>query len=353
MVAVLAYVLCAKVMIWSACALLAGDTSWTNAFHKWDSYWYEGLATTGYEDGARLKDPSVGQSNWAFFPLYPALVRSVGVLLRIPPAWAMEVLSWLSALGSILAVRALFNVHGCQKPRDLTVFLLWPFCLFIYVHYSDALFLALACATLVAIARKRTGLAALCSALLVLTRPNGLLFIPVVLLYHLARHPVQADGRRHIQGVRPLLLLLLAPAMTFALWCGYQWHATGDLFAFSTAQAGWGRHWSWPWESLFNSGGFAPQFESWYTLVLLFATGWYWKRLEWSFRAWLLVGIVVPMCSGSVDSMTRFAIAFVPLMLVVAQDIDRSERPVLAFGSLVVLQLIGLALWATYHPLMA
>jgi hypothetical protein len=75
--------------------------------------------------------------------------------------------------------------------------------------------------------------------------------------------------------------------------------------------------------------------------------------MEWSFRVWLVLGIVVPMCSGSVDSMTRFAIAFVPLMLMLAKDLSHSPRAALFHGVLIVLQIICLTLWATYHPLMA
>lgn len=349
----LAFVMGAKVVIWAACYLGSGDASWLNAFHKWDSYWYEGIASAGYEDGSRLMDPMLGQSNWAFFPLYPLLVSILGKVLSIDPAWSMEVLSWPIAMGCLLALRALFSAHGLHEQKDFFVFLCWPFGLFLFVHYSDALYLALACTSLLAIGRNRLGIAALCLALLVLTRPNGLFFVPVGLLYYTARHPVMGKERWSVAEIRSAGLLLIAPAVSFAAWCAYQWHATGDAFAFSTAQAGWGRRWSWPWESLFNSGGFAPQFESWYTLVLLIASGWYWRRLEWSFRVWLVLGIVVPMCSGSVDSMTRFSIAFVPLMLMVAKDLAQRPRVILFQGVLLVFHLLCLTLWATYHPLMA
>jgi hypothetical protein len=59
------------------------------------------------------------------------------------------------------------------------------------------------------------------------------------------------------------------------------------------------------------------------------------------------------MLSGSVDSMTRFAIAFFPLTLALARYLSRAKRPGVAYAMLILLQLLSLALWAAYHPLMA
>lgn len=128
---------------------------------------------------------------------------------------------------------------------------------------------------------------------------------------------------------------------------------TGTPFAFSEAQAGWNRTISWPWEGLFASGDFATQFESWYTLALVIATTWYWRKLENSFRLWLVLGILGPLLSGSVDSMTRFSLSFIPLVLVVNADLERSKRPYLVYGLLIGIQAFCLSLWALYHPLMA
>lgn len=147
--------------------------------------------------------------------------------------------------------------------------------------------------------------------------------------------------------------MLAGPILSFAAWCAVLWRQTGDPFAFNTAQTGWGREFSWPWEGFFASSGFATQFESWYTLALIAATAWYWRHLTVPYRLWLALGILGPLLSGSVDSMTRFALSFIPLILVVSADIERSKRPYYTYAAFIGLQIFCLSLWALYHPLMA
>ncbi len=346
--------LLAKLLMWAVCVLWSGDWSWLSAFHKWDSYWYAGIVEGGYDDATALLTRATGQSNWAFFPAYPLLVFIVGSALNIPTPWAMELLSLPIALWCLVAARYLFIIHGCPPNHGLRTFLLWPFSLFLYVHYSDALFVALVLSSLIAMERRRVGLAAACLALLAITRPNGMFFLPVGVIYWLTRESGMWNGGVYsAPAMRRILLLIAAPVLSFCAWCAYQWSMTGNALAFKTAQAGWGRKLTWPWESLFNSGGFAPQFESWYSVALVLVTVRYWRQLEWAFRVWLVLGIVGPMLSGSVDSMTRFAIAFFPLILVVAGDLSRAKRPGFAYAMLIALQLLCLGLWAAYQPLMA
>jgi Gpi18-like mannosyltransferase len=350
----LAAILSAKLLIWAVCGLWTGDWSLLSAFHKWDSYWYAGIVEGGYDDAAALLDRATGQTNWAFFPAYPLIVFVVRSALSISTPWAMELLSIPIALWCLVAARPLFIIHGGNATHGLLTFLLWPFSLFLFVHYSDALFVALVLSSLVAIERRRLGLAAACLALLAITRPNGLFFLPVGVIYWMSREAEKWNGDLYsAAGMRRLVLLISAPVLSFCAWCAFQWSMTGNAFAFSYAQAGWGRKPTWPWESLFNSGGFASQFESWYTVVLVLASVWCWRRWEWAFRIWLLLGILGPMLSGSVDSMTRFAIAFFPLTLALARYLSRAKRPGVAYAMLILLQLLSLALWAAYHPLMA
>lgn len=51
--------------------------------------------------------------------------------------------------------------------------------------------------------------------------------------------------------------------------------------------------------------------------------------------------------------MTRFALSFIPLILVANSDLERAKRPYLVYALLIGPQLFCLALWARYHPLMA
>lgn len=345
-------VVLSKLIIWLACVPGTHDRSWISAFHKWDSYWYERIADQGY-DPAILLDGAT-QSSFAFFPAYTMLARSVSSIFSISLPWAMEVLSFPIAFFCLWGAWALFALNGIDPRKGTVHFLLWPFSLFLFVHYSDALFIALLLWALVGLHRRQDLLAAACLTLLAVTRPNGIFFIPVVVLFI----AVQDGHRKSMLPVdvavwRRTLRVLTGPILSFAAWCALLWRQTGDPFAFNTAQTGWGRKLSWPWEGFFASGDLATQFESWYTLALIAATLWYWQRLTVPYRLWLALGILGPLLSGSVDSMTRFALSFFPLIMLVSLDLERSKRPYPAYAVLIGLQFFCLGLWALYHPLMA
>lgn len=177
----LSLVIIAKLIIWVACGTWSHDWSWISAFHKWDSYWYERVAEQGYNDPASALDGAT-QGTFAFFPAYSMLSRAVSSIFSIPVPWAMEVLSFPIALACLGGAWTYFSIMGIESRRGLLNFLLWPFSLFLFVHYSDALFIALILWTLVGLQRRQDLLAATCLTLLAVTRPNGIFFIPVVVL---------------------------------------------------------------------------------------------------------------------------------------------------------------------------
>jgi|GEM_PF-6993202 len=353
LVLVLSLVFAAKLIIWLACGLWTHDWSWISAFHKWDSYWYERIAEQGYNASTDIVD-GVIQDTFAFFPSYPLLAHAASGIFNISVPWAMEVLSYPIAMACLWGAWTYFSIKGINPQRGLLNFLLWPFSLFLFVHYSDALFIALVLWALVALARAQDRFAAACLALLAITRPNGIFFLPVVALLIVERE----NRKRGSSSIDRFILqrvaaVLIGPILSFSVWCVVQWRLTGNPFAFSAAQSGWSRKLSWPWEGFFASGDLATQLESWYTLALIMITAWYWRRMTWPYRSWLVLGILGPLLSGSVDSMTRFALAFIPLVIAVSTDLERAKRPYVTYAALVGSQLLCLSLWALYHPLMA
>lgn len=349
----LSSVIVAKLIIWVICGIGSHNWSWISAFHKWDSYWYEDIAMHGYHD-IIVGQGGSAQSSFAFFPCYPMLTYAVSCIFHISVPWAMEVLSYPITLLCLWGAWKMFLMHGFVPKRGLLTFLLWPFSLFLFVHYSDALFIALVLWSLVALDSKQDSYAAICLALLAITRPNGIFFLPVVALLIVKRETRKREKTFFDTSVlQRVFAVLIGPIVTFSAWCAMQWHMAGNPFAFSAAQAGWGRKLSWPWEGFFASGDFATQLESWYTLALIMATAWYWRRLESPYRLWLVLGILGPLLSGSVDSMTRFSLSFIPLILLVGSDLEQAKRPYLTYALLIGIQVFCLSLWALYHPLMA
>lgn len=344
-----------RIFMFAAHAFLA-DSDWSMAFHRFDSYWYGTIATTGYpevEDRTDLgwsDSTGVHQSDWAFFPLYPVTAWAVASVTGLSVLNAMEILSWVFAAAALFAFMGFARrmLPATEAGYAMLAFALFPFSVFLHVHYTEALFLAILLAAFNCLFDDRRWQAALLLALLVLVRPTGLLMLPAAVIYF---HEQRAGPWQ----LRRLLLLLTPAAMSFGAYCLYQYVHTGEPLAFSIAQAGWGRSWSWPWSGFFNSGDIATQIESIYAMALILLAIGARKAMPLSFQVLLGINILVPLCSGSVDSITRFTLVLFPLFLVAGPWL--AKLPVagrIALGCVAfALQLVGAWLWVTGHPLMA
>jgi len=82
----------------------------------WDGQWYEQIAEQGYPDGLPLTDTGrVDYNSWAFFPLFPAVVRLV-MVTGLPFVAAATVVNLLAAAGAVLLLRQLLAYRGPRVP---------------------------------------------------------------------------------------------------------------------------------------------------------------------------------------------------------------------------------------------
>ncbi|WP_405921638.1 hypothetical protein [Streptomyces sp. NBC_00122] len=143
---------------------------------SWDSAWYLGIAAHGY--GRTLMWPATGsiQSDYAFFPLYPTLIRLVSAVLPGGLVPAGLLVAWVCAAAAAVGVyRVGERVIG---PRGgLLLVGLWaalPHSVVLTLAYTEGLLAALAAWTLHALLRDRWLWAAGLAVLAGLTRPTGL-----------------------------------------------------------------------------------------------------------------------------------------------------------------------------------
>ena len=195
----------------------------------WDGRYYLGIARDGYH-----AEPVHGQfADYAFFPLYPIVVRAVSVLTLGDGALA-AVLAANTAFA--LALAALFALSVRYLTPERSIRSLWylalaPGAVAFALAYSDSLFLLLAVGAFLAAETKHPWLAGIAYALATLTRPPGILLgLPLLVLY------IDRDGLRPTRSWVPLLLGPLALAAFF----GYLWSLTGDPVATIAAQQAWG-----------------------------------------------------------------------------------------------------------------
>ncbi|MFG3495775.1 mannosyltransferase family protein [Streptomyces sp. NPDC047928] len=211
-------------------ALLAGS---------WDSDWYLRIAAHGY--GRTLYWPDgVVQSDLAFFPLYPGLVRTVTAVLPVAGGTAGLLVSWASAGAAAWGIFLVAERLRGRRAATLLVVLwgLLPHSIVLSMAYTEPLLTAFAAWSLYALLTRRWLWAGALAALAGVSRPNGIAVAAAVCVtvlceqYRLLRRERRADARLWAAAAA-------APAgwAGFVLWVGVR---KGDpLGGYFAVQAGW------------------------------------------------------------------------------------------------------------------
>jgi hypothetical protein len=276
-----------------------------------DAWWYRSIAESGYTTSG----PWSAASKAAFFPLYPLVVRTA----RITGDFAIDgaIVSNLAFLGALLLlgfVAARSGLADDEVERAIFFLALFPTSYFCSFPLTESLFLLLVLSAFAAALKRWWWAAGLFGALGALTRVNGVVLLPV-----LAIAAWELERRWRPQ----FLWLALIPLGTAA----YMFHlqrVLGDPLAFVHAQNAWGRtpgaFWrplldylqhplavSQPWNFVVFNFGVA---------LLLFAAGIaFLVRRKWSLAAYTFLSVLLPLSSGSLQSLGRYAMTAFPLFL--------------------------------------
>ncbi|MFJ6798345.1 hypothetical protein [Streptomyces sp. NPDC091268] len=147
---------------------------------SWDSVWYLAIADRGYGRTQMWPDPLTGtgtvQSDYAFFPLYPTLIRIVSHVMPGGLVPAGLFVAWVCAAVAVLGVYKIGE--RLVGPRaGLLLVGLWaalPHSVVLTLAYTEPLLAALAAWALYALLRGHWMSAAGLAVLAGLTRPTGL-----------------------------------------------------------------------------------------------------------------------------------------------------------------------------------
>ncbi len=156
-----------------------------NFFSQWDGTWYSQIALTGYPAGT---NPLSG--NWAFFPLYPSLMRALGTPFFGLMSSQDAVLLSGFIVSNVLFFACLFLFYHVTKiifsKTNLAListvfFAFWPGALFYSAVYSESLFMTFALGAFYLLEKGQSGKSAVLGFFAALTRSNGfLVLIPFV-----------------------------------------------------------------------------------------------------------------------------------------------------------------------------
>ncbi len=291
----------------------------TDAVCQYDCGWYVRLAVEGYQSDSQW-DTLGPVPNWAFFPLYPMLIRGAIALTRLPPELAGMLVANLLFIGFVLAGAVyLRRTRPTLDPMLWVLFaVLFPFGFTFSVPYTESLFALLTIGTLLALQRERLLLAAGLTALLCATRPTGVLLIPVILAVCATKLWRERHAPDRLHTLSQVLLPIAVAPLGLSLFMLYQYVVIGDALAFSHVQLLWGREWrgplywltdgitAWDWGNMLHPNGYPSKtYDCAWTLLGLGVAA----RLAWQRRfaeAWLLAGTIVLPLSTALHSLPRF-----------------------------------------------
>ncbi len=300
-------------------------TSWNH----WDAANYVRVAQFGYQKVYDL----------AFFPLFPALIWTIGHLLG---NWSYllvgTVISNLALLGALFVIYqlAVESLGEQVAHRTLLYLCIFPTAFFFFAAYNESLFLLLTASSFLAMRRQRWWLAGILGMLAALTRSAGL-FLVIPYLWELWVWQGSIIGTRQKILLR-LLPIVLIPLGT-ALYCLYCWNVWGDPIAFITVQSHWARQLSWPWLGIlvslyelfwvqpfgsFNEVHIVLDLSATIGFIVLAVLGWRKLRLRFSYNLWLgmliFYGLISPALvrHDAVQSNQRFVLEMFPAFFVLA-----------------------------------
>ena len=286
-------------------------------WHKWDSLWYEQIATHGY--AYELGTPR-GQAAAAFFPLYPMTVRWMMKLApSVPFFWIASLLSNLFALAALFLIARELVRDDHELRAVLALILLSAGSFYLSIPYSESLFLLLVVGTLAAARSGRYELAGLLAGAAATTRAHGLALaaVPVLACWLDARQPA---ARRITRLAVTLALFAIPIVLYFALLQRDQ----GSWHAFFSRQEMWDNAAPYPFQALTGFVHFPRRISNWlhggFWFLYLGLLVRYWRSMPLGEALFCAGVFVVSTQQEAFHGTYRYVVPLVPLTLAIARD---------------------------------
>jgi hypothetical protein len=211
---------------------------------RWDSSWYLQIAQGGY-DHDRLRT--------TFFPLYPMMVRGLGVVIRSDLIAGVLISLACFAVALVLLYRLVALELDAERARICVMLIAFcPMAYYFSAVYTESLFLALSVGCVYAARTGRWAQAAVLGALAAASRNTGvLLAVPIVLLYLYGPRTDRPPGhprRRWLPAhrIEPSLAWVLLVPVGLGAYILFLALSTGHGLSPFTAEKFWYHHFAGP-----------------------------------------------------------------------------------------------------------
>jgi Gpi18-like mannosyltransferase len=289
---------------------------------RWDSGWYASIVFNGYTINGDLK---TSQSNIAFFPLYPYIVKIFFHLLPAP----LQTLENMLAVGAIVSnlffVGALILFYKlvitlCKNQRvarrAILYLLLFPASFFFSCFYTESTYLFFSIASFYAASKQRWGIACTLGFFVGIARPLG-----VAIAIPLAFEYLKSRGWRVRSIDKNAAWFLLIPLGFFLFLLSF-YRSSGTFFAPMAVQSAWGRSFALPWDTLFKPVTYFPfitPLDSIFIVgFIIFSIVALIRLPSYSYGIYSLLLLIPPLMTGDPRSAIRYCAVVFPIFIILA-----------------------------------
>jgi len=318
--------------------------------YAWDGDWYRAIAELGYGGADRRAV--------RFFPLFPLLGRIAGWPLLDHPGIALVLIAGGSSLLAGYLIQPLARELGLRSEVEQLapwILALFPGAFVLSMAYAEGLWLLLATGTLLALRRRQWWWVAGLGAAAALTRPLGVLLVVAVGVEALSGFGAAARDERLRRTAA-----VAGPLVGFAAYLAYCATLPGGWRAPFTVQDELRGGFAEPVTRTLSairdlvSGGstFTDGLHAISAVALIVLVVACWWLLPRSFAAYATTAALVTLAAENLNSLERYVLNIVPLVLVASVLVvrTRTSRAALLLLATASVGLTTLAFVGSYVP---
>ncbi|WP_310962909.1 hypothetical protein [Nocardioides terrisoli] len=231
---------------------LVDPPTYLHVIQNWDGQWYRNIAEHGYPTTLPTLRGLTVENQWAFYPLYPALVALV-MLTGASFGVGASVVSLACGAGAVCVLDRMLTRTAGRFAAVLGVLALCmcPTGLLFQAAYTESLALLLILAALWCLQQRRYGAVLALGLLLSVARPVVFVLALVVVVHGVVRYRAARRGEDTFSGREQIRVAALAGAVaaSFGLWPLAAGLVTGNPAAYFLTRGAWSRHSSAHWSS--------------------------------------------------------------------------------------------------------
>ena len=297
------------------------NNHYLDSFFRWDSAWYAEIVRDGYSYNPHTN------SNIAFFPLYPILVKLIASITSLEPLIIGLILSNLCLLLALFFVYKISSIYLNKRSADrvLVLMLLFPTSFFYSSFYTESLYLLVISASFYFFLNKKYLLSGIWGCLASLVRVPGVLLLPSFALELSWQYFVNKENPK-----KEMLWLLLIPCGLLAyilfLYFKFQeplafletqkfWNRGDKVFPLITLILTWRNiNFLLPKDPI-NAIYFLNFFFS-VSFLCLLLIALFENLLSPSLLWFSFISILLPLTTGTVESMMRYLLPLFPIFII-------------------------------------